>query len=535
MFRQPHINYRLFSVVTLVFLEIILLSLLFDAQAIGGHGLIVELLSEAGNILRWIIASAAVLVLCLSSNFRTRSSVLFGSRSSLSVLATFCMHLALFLVFVHLTFILFEKTQNYTLFLGYAWILVAGAVGGSLALMIADLKSWRAFIIAERKSIAIAATGGILIILLGTISRQLWGSMTEFTLGSTKLLLQIFYNDVIFSASESKLGLESFWVTIAPSCSGVEGIVLACATVLIYLFLSKEYLRYPHALILLPLAAIISIVLNLVRIAALIILGAEFSPELAVGGFHSIAGWIASILVALLIIFVFSNWSWIQKDNKGIPDITRRAADSAVAIAILIPFVMFTGLSLISGIFIDEFDYLYPGKIVLVVFALGYFWNTYQLSKPQNLLESIAIGAIVAILWIILIPGNNPKNMEFFQALNSLPAWAVSFWIFFRMAGFLVVAPILEEMVFRGYLISRLSGQNIEINTKINFSLASLIISSVLFGLLHDAWLVGTIAGILFAYSRFRSRVITDPIVAHGTANIFVAVWASRTGNWSLI
>ena len=183
--------------------------------------------------------------------------------------------------------------------------------------------------------------------------------MTEFTLGSTKAILELFYDNIIFDPVRRDLGVDKFWVNIAPVCSGIEGAVLAVSIAAIYLFLSRKYLIFPHALILLPFAGVISIAFNILRIAALIVLGAEISPALAIGGFHSVAGWITAILVALLIVFVFSHWNWIQKANVIENQTTNDYEDSDLAQAILIPFVIFTAATLIGGIFVEGFDYFY--------------------------------------------------------------------------------------------------------------------------------------------------------------------------------
>jgi CAAX prenyl protease-like protein len=144
---------------------------------------------------------------------------------------------------------------------------------------------------------------------------------------------------------------------------------------------------------------------------------------------------------------------------------------------------------------------------------------------------------------IALLPEFSPRpeiysteaNAALYQGLASLPLWAMVGWGVFRILGFWVLAPILEELVFRSYLISRLSDQEIANNRKIKFSLLALIVTSVLLGFLHNAWIAGTIAGVLFELVRYRSESITNPIIAHSTANVLVAAWAVQPGNWSLI
>jgi CAAX prenyl protease-like protein len=108
-------------------------------------------------------------------------------------------------------------------------------------------------------------------------------------------------------------------------------------------------------------------------------------------------------------------------------------------------------------------------------------------------------------------------------------------WCLFRIIGFWIIAPILEELVFRGYLIARLSRQPLLNVNKLQFSVVALIISSVLFGFIHNDIIAGTMAGIVFAVIRYRHNSLVEPIISHVSANVFVALWATATGQWVML
>jgi CAAX prenyl protease-like protein len=84
-------------------------------------------------------------------------------------------------------------------------------------------------------------------------------------------------------------------------------------------------------------------------------------------------------------------------------------------------------------------------------------------------------------------------------------------------------------------LLARLSQQPLLNINKLRFSLVALVISSVLFGIIHNDVIAGTIAGLIFAVIRYRHNSLAEPIIAHISANIFVAVWAGATGQWVLM
>lgn len=527
--------FRLGLATLIILSEILVLSILIDARTISGDSVIAKILAEAGNLLRWLIASIAVLALCMAKDFRERTLLLTESHSFLSFLFALFVHCVIFVVLVIISFIVFDPTNPGKTYFSYAWIVLVLLAVLSAGLLVTSATNWKIFLAREKYSILVAAVGGGLIFAGSLYFQRYWGSMTGFTLESTRVLLDVIYSDIFFDPKGSKLGVRSFWVHIDPVCSGIEGMVLSSSTAAIYLYLSRQYLRFPHALIILPLACAISVALNIVRIATLIVIGAELSPGVAVGGFHSVAGWIASVFVALLIVFVFSNWSWIQKRSLVASISSSKADDSKLAIAILVPFVFFASLSLISGIFVKDFDYLYPGKTILVLLTGIYFWKTYRIRKPNNWVEPIIAGSVVAVVWIVLIPEDPQKNALIDQALSAMSLGALVSWSLFRMIGFFIVAPVLEELVFRGYLICRISGQELVNDQRLVFSFSALIVSSVLFGILHNAWIAGTVAGALFAFVRFRSETIASPIIAHSAANVLVAMWALHTKNWVLI
>ena len=170
------------------------------------------------------------------------------------------------------------------------------------------------------------------------------------------------------------LGAGEFWVTVDQACSGIEGMVVSLSITAIYLFLSRDFLRFPQALLLLPLACVLSALLNVFRIVLLVIIGAEWLPEIAVKGFHSVAGWLGTVLVALLIVFVFSSWQWVRRADNRLP-VAVAHDDHELVRAILIPFVVLLSASLVVKILVDEFNILYPVVAGMTSIALVLVWH----------------------------------------------------------------------------------------------------------------------------------------------------------------
>ena len=132
------------------------------------------------------------------------------------------------------------------------------------------------------------------------------------------------------------LGTRGFSVNIAPTCSGLEGVGLLLAFLGIYLWVFRRELRFPAALVLLPIGAVSIWLLNALRIVLLIVIGSSGWREIALGGFHSQAGWLTFNFVALGFVALVNRTGWFMKSRQE--DRPSPADDSTAAY--LAPFVV---------------------------------------------------------------------------------------------------------------------------------------------------------------------------------------------------
>src|SRR5262249_27554085 len=85
-------------------------------------------------------------------------------------------------------------------------------------------------------------------------------------------------------------GTDRFAVEIAPQCAGYEGVGLAWTFLLAALWLFRDRFRFPRAFLLIAIATALTLLANVARLAALVLVGTYVSDGLAAGGFHSYAG-----------------------------------------------------------------------------------------------------------------------------------------------------------------------------------------------------------------------------------------------------
>jgi CAAX prenyl protease-like protein len=97
-----------------------------------------------------------------------------------------------------------------------------------------------------------------------------------------------------------------------------------------------------------------------------------------------------------------------------------------------------------------------------------------------------------------------------------------------------IVVPLVEEMAFRGYLLRRLAGLNLEEAGAIRFTWVSFLVSSIAFGLLHARLIAGILAGMAYAFAFYRRGKLGDAVAAHATTNALIALSVLIAGMWSL-
>ena len=365
---------------------------------------------------------------------------------------------------------------------------------------------------------------------------------------SVRKLLAFVLPDVISDPAAFTLGTPRFLVFIAEECSGLEGLGLVLVFTLAWLWYFRRETRFPRALVLVPCALACVWLLNIVRIAVIILIGDAGAPEVAMVGFHSQAGWIAFTAVALTFSMATRKLSWLQRGPASVLPIpttpiiasTRTAdetAESPAIAAYLVPFLAILAASFISKSASGYFEWLYPLRFIAAAIALWYFRSEYRKLDWRFGWIAPATGATIFLAWILpgwIVPGlstHEPLASPLGSALAALsPSMRVA-WIAFRVAAAVVTVPIAEELAFRGYLARRLVSRKFRpgVFSQPHCSL-SVCLSSIAFGVMHGShWFVGILAGLAYAaVLKWRGR-IGDAIVAHATSNLLLAAWVLTT------
>jgi exosortase E/protease (VPEID-CTERM system) len=356
------------------------------------------------------------------------------------------------------------------------------------------------------------------------------------------------------------IGTPGFSVVILPSCAGIEGLGLVFVFTSVWLWHFRRECRFPHALLLIPIAMGCIWVLNIVRLSILIVIGSTISPEVALVGIHSHVGWIAFIVVALTFLAATQRLSWVRVESlsasgaDGHTQSTGSAAgqetsahpmdyggESPAIRAYLVPFLAILAASFISKSASGHFEWLYPLRLVVAVFALWYFRAELKRLDWRFGWMAPLSGAAVFLMWIA------PSWLAHQQAaspigpgLAALPPAARWSWIAFRAAAAVVTVPIAEELAFRGYLARRFVSREFDHVAFSSLTVLPMLLSSVAFGLMHmqnlSDWrhlMLGSVAGLAYAaVLRWRGRM-GDAVAAHLTSNLLLAAWVLSFADWA--
>ena len=354
-----------------------------------------------------------------------------------------------------------------------------------------------------------------------------WQPITTVTFEAVLRLLSLVGAEIYSDPHEYIVGLEGFAVQVAQQCSGVEGFALIASFIALYGILFRKELRFPHYwLIVLPLGLAASWILNAVRITALLLIGARVSPQVAINGFHSYAGWMLFTLLALTLIW-FVHATPALHTRPSLPAGPRLREDDLAAR--ILPFSLFLLTGIVGSALAPDPELAAPFRTVVLALALAFFWPSLgRLLDWTRDVVAIEAGILVGLVWV-MTEADAANGDLLREVLSGFGPVALGAWVTLRVLGTAVLVPIMEEGFFRSYLLARLdlggpAGKA--------FAVAA---SSALFAAMHSRWLEACAAGVVFALVMLRRGRLGDAVLAHIAANSVIVLAALVRGDLAAI
>lgn len=409
-----------------------------------------------------------------------------------------------------------------------AFSLLWGGLLGSLVVTwlacVIEPRNWPSTFRNQGSWISVALVASFVTPYAAAAANHLWEPMAWLTFLCTQGTLSLLQYQTMSVPEHLILGTSTFIVEIQGGCSGYEGIGLVTVFVSLYLWLRRNELNFPGCLWLYPIAWAMAWTANIARLVILILLGTHVSREVAQRGFHSQAGWIAFTLICLTLL-------WLTERNRLFCRKRPVEEESRVeypAAPFLVPQMLTLFLLMLGLAFTDQLDLSYPLRTLLVGMALVTFRSHFQSLFKAPTYRALVGGLLVYALWVWLVPGQGGTNP--FELLEA--PWAIA-WVIVRVLGASIVVPLTEELAFRGYLMRRLESSNFEEVPFQRVGWPALVISSLVFGALHQNILAGFLAGLVFGWLATRPGGLSDAVGAHALTNALLAAQAVALGHWA--
>lgn len=328
-----------------------------------------------------------------------------------------------------------------------------------------------------------------------------------------------------------------FSAFIFPGCSGLEGMALTVALLGAVVALERRHLHLGRALMLVAVATLCAFLLNVLRLVVLFYIGDLWSADIAENGFHANFGVVSLVLVAASFVLLLRRVA-----HRGAVDQTEwiRPRRAAIALerpdlALVYPTAVILAATMAFGLISGQFNWFYPGPIVLAALVL------WRLRLPPAEADwtinpiPVAAGVFAFIAWTQMVPADSRASDAFAETLFAATPVVATAWLVMRVIGSSLIIPITEEMTFRAFMVPWLSDGLARFVSPAPRTAFAVVMSSIVFGVMHRHILAGIVAGLVFAVVFIRRRSCRDAILAHGTTNLLLCADAVGWNNWSYL
>jgi exosortase E/protease (VPEID-CTERM system) len=525
-------------------IEPVVFGILFDAGQLNKLGGLASAVASASHLLRFTLATLAVFAAIVALRADVRDAVVTPLliRARLRYVPLLC-HAALLAPLFFLSRSLFGgagATAASGLPTVLAWFACVTVTAATLAGSVLSWSEWLDLVRTARGPLLISIGAGATALLLGLLADRLWWTLGGVTLRAVLLLLDRVEPEVLVSEAKSVIGTPRFVVEISPECSGFEGIGLAVVFVGVLLIGAWQALYVARVFAFVPVLLAGVWGLNAVRIAALVWWGAHVSPEVALGAFHSKAGWVLFCVVGVATVSLLRSSSLFSRDvprKRATKDsLPNESADSYNPVAVYcLPFGLQLLTGMMTGAFVFHVDWLYGLRVLAIGAGLYVTRRFLPKLRPSDWVYPTAIGVVAFTVWMLFEPAPDVARVALARAeLDAASAVQRVVWLASRCVGSILLVPIAEELAFRGFLLRRLVAAEFEDVPFTRWTVWSVLVSSLIFGALHDNWIGGALCGVLYAYAQKRRGALGDAILAHAVTNLLVAAAALGFGRWSL-
>lgn len=170
--------------------------------------------------------------------------------------------------------------------------------------------------------------------------------------------------------------------------------------------------------------------------------------------------------------------------------------------------------------------------------AVGYllirYRNLYtELTSRRLDSTSVFVGVVIFVLWVGL-EGRYPMpfTAETHYDPTIFDTATMTSLLFVRFAGSVLVAPFIEELFCRSFLMRYAidpKWQNVPIGA---YTFGSFVIVALFYGFSHFRWLPSVLTAVLLNLLLYRKKNLFSCVAAHASANLLLLIYVTYTNEW---
>ncbi len=218
-------------------------------------------------------------------------------------------------------------------------------------------------------------------------------------------------------------------------------------------------------------------------------------------------------------------------------------------LAHVVPFAAWLALIYLPGS-PSGWTYAVRAAAGLILFLGLRPWRGYAPLRARNLVPAAWVGVLVFAVWVLPETGwaaRWPALQEFYLKYAVLPwgrlpeavspppyapetcGWPLAI---VRLLGSAFVISFIEEFFWRGFIYRWITARDFRSVDLGVFVRNAFFITALLFGLEHDRWLVGVLAGLAYGALAVKTRDLWAAGMAHAITNFLLGLYVLAAGHY---
>lgn len=215
----------------------------------------------------------------------------------------------------------------------------------------------------------------------------------------------------------------------------------------------------------------------------------------------------------------------------------REALPRAAPFAAYMLFIVIADVLDTLGVPAAQLRWLYGVKIAVVAALLWAYRRRYhELTGPAPSWPALGLALVCGVLVLVLWVNLDAPWMMVGQSAGFDPRTAGAIdWplVAMRIAGAALVVPVMEELFWRSFLLRWITDARFERLDPRAVGVKAFVVTAVLFGVEHNLWLAGVVAGVAYGGLYMYTRSLWAAIAAHAVTNGLLGVWIVLTKQWT--